>query len=101
MADIKILTNNTYRVLSYLYDKKDKDNLVRITQNEISSDLDLNKSTVNLSMKSLKDNGYITQDEKHVARYGLTEVGVKTVSLFRKTEKKTAIPQKTLPFFSL
>ena len=87
MADIKVLTNNTYRVLSYLYDKKDKNNLINITQTEIASELDLNKSTINLMIKSLRDNGYIFQDEDHVGRYGLTEVGVKTVSLFRKSEK--------------
>lgn len=86
MANIEILTNNTYRVLSYMYDKKDKENIVRITQNEISSDLGLNKSTVNVMIRTLRENGYITQDEVHVGRYGLTELGVKTVSLFRKSE---------------
>ena len=87
MADIQILTNNTYRVLSYMYDNKDKNNQVIITQNEISEHLGLNKSTINLMIKSLKENGYITQNENHVGRYGLTETGVKTVYLFRKSEK--------------
>ena len=87
MADIKILTNNTYRVLSYLFDKKDRNNLVVITQNEVSKDLDLNKTTVNTIMRNLRENGYITQDENHVGRYSLTDAGVKTVSLFRKSEK--------------
>ena len=87
MADIKILTNNTYRVLSYLFDKKDRNNLVIITQNEVSKDLNLNKTTVNTIMRNLKENGYITQDENHVGRYSLTDAGVKTVSLFRKSEK--------------
>jgi DNA-binding IclR family transcriptional regulator len=87
VADIKILTNNTYRVLSYLFDKKDRNNLVVVTQNEVSKDLDLNKTTVNTIMRNLKENGYITQDENHVGRYSLTDAGVKTVSLFRKSEK--------------
>ena len=87
MADIKILTNNTNRVLSYLFDKKDRNNLVVVTQNEVSKDLDLNKTTVNTIMRNLKENGYITQDENHVGRYSLTDAGVKTVSLFRKSEK--------------
>ena len=87
MSNIKVLTNNTYRVLSYMYDKKDKNNLVTITQTEIANELDLNKSTINLMIKTLRDNDYIFQDEEHVGRYGLTEVGVKTVSLFRKSEK--------------
>ena len=86
MADLKILTNNTYRVLSYLFDKKDKNNELRITQKEISIDLELNKTTVNTAMKSLKESGYITQDENRMGRYALTDAGVKTVSLFRKSE---------------
>lgn len=87
MADIRILTNNTYRVLEYMYHNRDKNNQVIITQNEISENLGLNKSTVNIMIKSLKENGYITQVENHVGRYGLTESGVKTVSLFLKSEK--------------
>ena len=86
MADISILTTNTYRVLAYMYDKKDKNNIVNITQNEISKELGLNKSTVNMMIKSLRENNYIFQDEEHVGRYGLTSVGVKTVSLFKKSE---------------
>ena len=87
MSNIKVLTNNTYRVLSYMYDKKDKNNLVTITQTEIANELDLNKSTINLMIKTLTDNDYIFQDEEHVGRYGLTDAGVKTVSMFRKSEK--------------
>ena len=56
MSNIKVLTNNTYRVLSYMYDKKDKNNLVTITQTEIANELDLNKSTINLMIKTLRDN---------------------------------------------
>lgn len=87
MSEISIFTNNTYRVLAYLYDKRDKENMIRITQNEISEYLDLNKSTINSNMKCLKDNGYIMQDENRVAKYTLTEKGVKTISLFKKIEK--------------
>ena len=87
MSNIKVLTNNTYRVLSYMYDKKDKNNLVTITQTEIANELDMNKSTIILMIKTIRDNDYIFQDEEHVGRYGLTDAGVKTVSLFRKSEK--------------
>lgn len=87
MPNIKILTTNTYKVLSLMYDKRDKDNVVYITQNEIADELDLNKSTINLMIKALRENEYITQDEKHMGRYALTDAGVKTVVLFRKSEK--------------
>ena len=87
VADISIFITNTYRVLSYMYDKKDKNNVVSITQNEIAQALELNKSTVNMFMKTLKEKGYVVQDEEHLGRYYLTESAVKTVSLFKKTEK--------------
>ena len=34
------------------------------------------------------ENGYITQDDLHVGRYGLTDIGVKTVVVLRKIEKE-------------
>lgn len=86
MADISVLTTNTYRVLSYMFDKKDKNNVVNITQNEIAQELKLNKSSVNMMMKTLKEKGFVIQDEEHLGRYNLTDIGVKTVSLFKKSE---------------
>jgi ABC-type transport system involved in cytochrome bd biosynthesis fused ATPase/permease subunit len=55
VADISIFTTNTYRVLAYMYENKDKNNIVNITQNEIAQALDLNKSSVNMMMKTLKE----------------------------------------------
>ena len=86
MADISVLTTNTYRVLRYMFDKKDKNNVVNITQNEIAQELELNKSTVNMLMKTLKEKGYVIQDEEHLGRYSITEIGVKTILLFKKSE---------------
>ena len=86
MADISVLTTNTYRVLRYMFDKRDKNNVVNITQNEIAKYLDLNKSSVNMMMKTLKEKGFVIQDEEHLGRYNLTDIGVKTVSLFKKSE---------------
>lgn len=87
MADISIFTTNTYRVLAYMYENKDKNNIVNITQNEIAQALDLNKSSVNMMMKTLKEKGFVIQDEEHLGRYSLTESAIKTVSLFKKSEK--------------
>ena len=86
MVDISVLTTNTYRVLRYMFDKKDRNNVVNITQNEIAKDLDLNKSSVNMMMKTLKEKGFVIQDEEHLGRYNLTDIGVKTISLFKKSE---------------
>ena len=87
MSKIDSLVNTNFKILSYLFDRKDKDNLVRITQTEISQDLELNRGTVNKCFASLMENGYLIHDESRVGRYYLTNEGVKTVGLFRKSEK--------------
>ena len=87
MAKVESLVNTNFKVLAYLFDRKDNDNLVRITQTEISKDLNLNRGTVNKSFASLMGNGYLIHDESRVGRYYLTSDGVKTVELFRKSEK--------------
>ena len=84
MANIDILTNKTYSVLSYLYDKKDSEHLVRITQTELSKDLGINRTLINSIFKILSDNGYIRQDKTRVGRYYLTDTGIKVVEVFRK-----------------
>ena len=86
MADIKILTNFRYSVLEYMYDNRDKENVVKLTQIEIATALNLNKNTVNTIFKELKESGYIS-DNVHIGRYNITQTGIKTVELFRKTEK--------------
>ena len=39
MSNIDIFTNEKFRILSYLYDIKGKDNLVKITQTELVTEL--------------------------------------------------------------
>lgn len=47
MPNMESLVNNNFKVLAYLYDIRDKDNLVKITQSEIGTDLGLNRGTIN------------------------------------------------------
>ena len=84
MANIDILTNKTYSVLSYLYDKKDDINLVRITQTELSEDLGINRTLINSIFKTLSDNGYIRQDKTRVGRYYLTDTAIEVIEDFKK-----------------
>lgn len=87
LGKLESLTNNNYRVLSYLYDNRDNKNLVKTTQMELSQELGFHRTTVNSIIKNLSENGYIYHDESKVGHYYLTEYGVKTVKLFRKLEK--------------
>ena len=84
MANIDILTNKTYSVLSFLYENKDEDNLVKITQTELSEKVGINRTLINSIFKSLSDNGYIEQDKTRVGRYYLTDIAIKVVEDFKK-----------------
>ena len=83
MVKLESLTNNNFKLLLYLYDKKDADNLIRITQTEISEDLCLNRGTVNDIFKSLKENGFLVHDKTRIGRYYITDEAVKVIELFK------------------
>ena len=84
MEKIELFTNELYLILSFLYDNKGKDNLVRITQTEISEVLDVYRGRVNSHFKTLIENGYLIQEKGRNGKYYLTNQGVKTVEIFRK-----------------
>ena len=88
MSNIDTFTNENFRVLSYLYDNKNKDNLVKTTQTELSNELSLSRSTINSIFKQLKERGYLIHDESRVGRYYLTDKAINVVEMFRKTNTK-------------
>ena len=73
MSKAEIFVNDKFRVLSYMFDIMDKNNLARITQSELVEELDLSRSTVNNIFKALKDNGYLLHEDKQLGKYYLTE----------------------------
>ena len=87
MAHIENITNNNYRLLAYLYDSADRNNCVRITQNEVCEAMGLTRNTIVGILNNLKDFGYITQDEKHISKYRITDIGVKIVEKVRKVDE--------------
>ena len=87
MPKITGLTNNNFKVLSFFYDNKDNENLVKTTQDEVGKALKMNRSTINYIVKWLKEEGYITQDITRVGRYYLTDKGLKTVELLKEVDK--------------
>ena len=86
MPKITGLTNNNFKVLSYFYDNKNNENLVKTTQDEIGKALEMNRSTINYIVKWLKNEGYITQDITRVGRYYLTDKGLKIVELLKEVD---------------
>ena len=87
MAHIENITNNNFRLLAYLYDSADRNNCVRITQNEVCEAMGLTRNTIVGILNNLKDFGYITQDEKHISKYRITDIGVKIVEKVRKVDE--------------
>ena len=86
MSSIDTFTNDNFRVLSYLYDNKNKDNLVKITQTELSKELVLSRGTINAIFKQLKEQDYLIHDDSRVGRYYITDKAVNVVEMFRKTK---------------
>ena len=83
----KIFTNDKFAILSILYDKKDKDNLIHITQQELAEEVCLSRATINTIFKILKENGFLEHDTKHIGRYYLTTEAIKVIETFRELER--------------
>jgi DNA-binding MarR family transcriptional regulator len=84
MPNIDILTNKTYIVLAYLYDNKDEENLIKITQTELSETLGINRTLMNSIFKILSDNEYLIQDKTRIGRYYLTDYAIEVVKNLKK-----------------
>jgi Mn-dependent DtxR family transcriptional regulator len=84
MPDINNLLNDKFRVLTCLYDYRGPDNYSRITQQEISEKLGINRVTINKIFKKLNDAELIKTDVKHLSKYLLTEKAIKAVETLKK-----------------
>lgn len=80
---IKNFTNTNFVILSYLYDEKNEENIIKITQNEVADKLNLSRVTVNKAFAIFVQNGYICKDVKHVGRYSITALGCKIIDIIR------------------
>lgn len=88
MSKVSEFTNENFRVLAYMYDNKNYQHLVKITQQEVSDELGVSRVTINKIFKQLKESGYIVQDKTKIGRYYLTESGIAVVETFRKINEK-------------
>lgn len=88
MANPNILVNDHFKVLSWMYDKKDSENLVKVTQLELAESIGLSRPTVNIIFGKLKDAGYLIHNDKRVGHYYLTEDAIKIIEIFRKNDKR-------------
>ena len=83
MSEIEKFVNTRYRVLRYLIENKDRNNIVHCTQDEVGTSLSLSRGTINRVLNELKDDGYI-EDNNHYWEYKLTNKAInvaKTLNL--------------------
>lgn len=86
MANI-LFNNTSYKLLSYMYDRKLPNNQVYCTQDEIGSDMNLSRSTIHRLLTELREANYIAANGPHFGRYLITDVGIKMIETLRELEK--------------
>ena len=84
MPEIDNLINDKFKVLIYLYDYKGPDNYSRITQQEISEKLKINRVTINKIFKELNESGFIESDSKYLSKYLLTDKAIEIIETLKK-----------------
>lgn len=87
MNEINTLLNDKFKVLICLYKYRGPDNFSRISQQEISEILNINRVTINKIFKELNETGFVKSDTKYLSRYFLTEKAIKTVETINKLTK--------------
>ena len=88
MSQIQYFTNDNFKTLAYLYDMRNANNKVHITQQEIGDALEISRVTINKIIGELKKTGYIEPEGNHVGRYILTDKAISVIETFRSVEKK-------------
>lgn len=87
MTQIKKFTNNRFDVLEYLYDHKDGNNLVRVTQSEIAESMNVTRPTINKFISELKEDAFIQETERYL-EYILTPKAITFVAAMKTVAKK-------------
>lgn len=83
MSALEILTTDHFTVLACMYDNKDKEDVAKLTQQEIADLVCLSRPTISSIFKALKSEELI-DTTSFVGRYHLTKKGIKAVETFRK-----------------
>lgn len=84
MPEIDNLINDKFKVLICLYDYRGPDNYSRITQQEISEKLKINRVTINKLFKELNESGFIESDSKYLSKYLLRDKAIEIVGTLKK-----------------
>ena len=88
MPEVDNLLNDKFKVLLCLYDYRGPDNYSRITQQEISEKLKINRVTINKLFKELVETGFLETDSKHLSKYLITDKALKIIETLKEINWK-------------
>ena len=88
MSKIDYFTNENFKILNYLYDQRNSDNIVSITQQEIADEFNLSRATINKMINDLTQNGYLKRIESKMARYIMSQEAIDFVKVVRTANRK-------------
>ena len=70
-----------------MYDKRNCDNEVNITQAELGKAVFVCRASANKIVSELCQEGYLVHSKEHASRYTLTKKAIKVVEAFRQATK--------------
>lgn len=84
MSNLDYFTNNKFRALLIMYDNMGKNNVSRVTQQEVADEMGMSRVTLNTVFKQLREDGYIVPDPERMTRYTLTDKAIEAVEMFNR-----------------
>lgn len=88
MSRIDYFTNENFKLLDYLYDSLNNENIVSITQQEIADRFNISRPKVNRMIADLTENGYLKRIESKMARYVMSQEAIDFVKGVRAVNRK-------------
>ena len=88
MSKLDYFTNDNFKVLDYLYDQRNADNIVSITQQEIADKFGVGRVKINKMIADLTENGYLKRIESKMARYVMSQEAIDFIKSVRAANRK-------------
>ena len=88
MSKLDYFTNDSFKILNYLYDHRNGENITSVTQQELADLFGLSRVTVNKLIGDLAAKNYIKKCESKMARYQLSQEAIDFVKGVQALSRK-------------
>lgn len=88
MSKLDYFTNDSFKILNYLYEQRNSNNIASVTQQELADMFGISRVTVNKLISDLTTNGYLKRCESKWARYQLSQEAIDFVKGVRAVNRK-------------